>query len=603
MNLTKDQQRVMNASGHLLVTGGPGSGKTTVSILKAIKIAGSELATGQKILFISFSRAAVSRVEEAIEREKKIQPEQKCRIDFETYHSFFWRILKSHGYLIGLPRRIEILTPPIEAVALEATRAKFPVRRLTDAHKEAKGLAEEMERNRLAMNEGRICFDLFATFAGDILYGSDRVSRLLSDMYPVVILDEFQDTNNAQWRVAQALGKYSRLIALADPGQRIYESIGADPARLKQFRTVFKPVEVDLGTDNHRSSGTEIGKYGNDLFTGKLRQQTYEGVGVQYFEPDVDSAMTMLVMTTYAALQRLVKPGTKDWSVAILVPTKKMARLVSDALRRPPVRMPEISHISVVEAEADALSSDIIALLMQPASGRQHFAQLIDLLLDYYLGKGGDEPTQRAWNEAASLRKAYAELLVAQVNGKTVRKNSIIVNVLAVYERVCALQLTGDPDADWCAVKHVLEVGASKHLREVAVDARTIRILDVGTLLRQELSQDWRDNGAYRNALEVTRQAFIQQNFSTFEKPESGVIVMNMHKVKGKQFDEVIIFEGWPVKRKGLPPFNDDRIVRSNSPENINDEARNSLRVSVTRAKRKVTILTPRSDPSVLLVN
>lgn len=601
MDLTKGQQNVMNAEGHLLVIGGPGSGKTTVAILKAAKVVESELAAGQKILFLSFARATVSRVEETIEREQKITSNQQRRIDVETYHSFFWSILKSHGYLIGLPRRIDILTPPVEAVALAETRARFPARKLTSDHEEAKCLAEETERTRLAMNEGRVCFDLFATYAGDVLHGSERVSRLISEIYPVVILDEFQDTNSAQWRVVQALGKRSRLVALADPEQRIYDWIGADPARLDQFQSVFKPVNVDLMADNHRSAGTEISAYGNDLLTGKLRHTAYEGVTVRYFEPHLDPALTMLVTTTHAARQRLVKLGTEDWSLAILVPTKKMTQRVSDALLRPPTPMQAISHTAVIEMEAAILAADIIALLMQPASSRWHFAQLIDLLCNYYLGRGGDEPTLKAFNEAASLRNSYGEVFAAQARGKTVRKNSIIVNILAVYDRVCALQLTGDPDADWRTIRNALETGACERLREVVEDVRSIRILDCGMQLRQCLSQDWKAHGGYQNAVDITRQAFLRQHFSTDSKPESGVIVMNMHKAKGKQFDEVIIFEGWPVKRKGLSPFNGDRIVRSNLLDNVDDQARQSLRVSVTRAKRQVTILTPQSDPCVLL--
>ena len=89
MDLTKGQRDVMEADSSLLVTGGPGSGKTTISILKAARVAERDLCPGQKILFLSFARATVSRVVEAITYEQKIPPAQKRLIDVETYHSFF----------------------------------------------------------------------------------------------------------------------------------------------------------------------------------------------------------------------------------------------------------------------------------------------------------------------------------------------------------------------------------------------------------------------------------------------------------------------------------------------------------------------------------
>ena len=602
MQLTEKQLEIMAAKGHLLVTGGPGSGKTTVAILKAAQSAENDLRPGQRVLFLSFARATVSRIVDAIEYEQKIPRELQQRIDVETYHSFFWRILKAHGYLVGLPRRLDILTPPGEAIALSDIRSGYAAAsKLTDAEKAGKTVLEMAERRRLACEDGRVCFDLFAPYIGDILHGSARIRTLLAAMYPMIIFDEFQDTNAEQWRVVQALGEFGTLLALADPEQRIYDFIGADPERLNHFRAVFTPIEVDLGTDNHRSAGTDIGIFGNDLLSGRFRQRSYNGIDCCLYEPYGAQPLTALVTTAYAARKRLVDAGRKDWSLAILVPTKKMTRLVSDTLRAPPAGMTAISHVAAIELEAAILAAEIIAFLMQPDADGRHFEQFIALMRNYFHGKGGDTPSQADLKEAASLQKAYDEWLARQAAGKKIRRNSILVAMLAVYAQARVLALTGDPDKDWREMRRILEHGACSRLKRLAEEVRNIRLLERGTQLRQDLSQDWRDNGFYANALAITQRAFVQEHFSTNAKPERGVVVMNMHKAKGKQFCEVIVFEGWPRVAKGQIVANFDRIVRSNARARINDQARHNLRVSVTRGKQRTTILTPKNDPCVLL--
>lgn len=599
MELTENQKVVLNTDGHLLVTGGPGSGKTTVSILKAAQIA-QTLTSGKKVLFLSFARATVSRVIEAIEYEHEIPRQQKKLIDVETYHSFFWRILKAHGYLLGLPRKLSILTPSSEAVALSELRNKHASEAaLTD---DEKSKNEHDEQLRLAVEKGEVCFDLFSTFVSDILHGSEKIQKLIATMYPIIILDEFQDTNEPQWSVVQALGKKCVLLALADPEQRIYDWIGADPERLNQFSGVFNPVLVDLSTDNHRSHGTDILLFGNDILKGKLENYPYKGVDFYKYNANLNSAKSAIVTHVYKARERLIKAGKKNWSVAVLVPTKKMTRFVSDAFRAPPAGMAAIRHTATIEMEGAILAGELLAFLMQPDIDGNNFEKFIGLLMNYFRGKGGATPTVTDLRESANILKNYEEFIERQNQGKEIRRTSILKNILSGYEAAKSLNPTGIPDEDWKLVRETLEKSACKRLRQIAQDSRNLRVLDRGSQLRDQLSQDWRDYGAYLNAHSIVQETFVREHFSTNSRPETGVIVMNMHKAKGKQFDEVIIFESWPKKDKGKIVFNGDRIVRENKPENIDDQARQNFRVSVTRGKSQTTILTPDSNPCVLLI-
>jgi DNA helicase-2/ATP-dependent DNA helicase PcrA len=586
IELSENKKQIIQKDGHLIIIGGPGSGKTFVSILKASHIANNYLTTTQKVLFLSFARPTVSRVIQAIEENIQFTTEIKNSILVDTYHSFFWKVIKAHGYLVGLPRKLSILSPPSEAVILSAIRSS------DKSAEEIKAIVNN-ERFRLATEEGRVCFDLFAHFAGNILHGSDKIRRIISGVFPVIILDEFQDTNSDQWRLVIQLGLYSKLIALADPKQRIYDFLGASQERIDNFKQTFTPSEFDISDENYRNKDTEITIFGDDLISGNFKAN-YKGIVLKAYPPNKNQAYSYLKYEVLNSIKRLKSLDKKNWSVAILTPTKKMMRQVSDALLSDSKSLPSIHNHAMIDVEGVVLSAEIIAFLLQPNESEEDTIEFILMIKNFFLGRGGDKPTKLDIYEAERIGKALEKL------NKKIPKNSILLPMINRYTICKSLIKTGNPDKDWLAVRSLLEQGTCKRLKQVAEEAKNIKLLDRGTQLRDSLSRDWRENGLYNNALKIVRQAFIREHFSTTVKPETGVIVMNMHKAKGKQFDEVIIFEGWPHKQNGVIVSNPDRIILGNKIENAGISAKYNFRVSATRAKLQTTIMTPEDDPCIL---
>src|SRR5688572_7434751 len=114
MKLCEKRLQILSSTENLLVTGGPGSGKTTIALLKALSQIEGGLNTGENILFLSFSRAAVARVLEASQRV--LPKNQQSFLQIQTFHSFFWDILRTHGYLLGAAKKMKLILPHEERV-------------------------------------------------------------------------------------------------------------------------------------------------------------------------------------------------------------------------------------------------------------------------------------------------------------------------------------------------------------------------------------------------------------------------------------------------------------------------------------------------------
>ena len=151
MIICAERQRLLDCGGHALVIGGPGSGKTTIALMKALVRIKAGMLPGQSVLFLSFSRAAVARIAQA--SRLQLRKKDRALLNVQTFHSFFWDLLTTHAYLLGAPQRIRILMPQDERVLNGGIREE----------KQPQEWALWIrERERLFLSEGRIAFDLFA---------------------------------------------------------------------------------------------------------------------------------------------------------------------------------------------------------------------------------------------------------------------------------------------------------------------------------------------------------------------------------------------------------------------------------------------------------
>jgi DNA helicase II / ATP-dependent DNA helicase PcrA len=527
----------------------------------AAEIETGALAAGQKILFLSFARATIARVIQ--ESKARVPRAALTALHINTYHGFAWDFIRSHGYLLTGHRVLRLLPPPDAAA------------RLAGVAKDDRAATLQ----RFLTKEGLLGFDLFAGLTADLLEQSSRLCRLLANCYPVLILDEFQDTNRDEWRMISALGQHARLVALADAEQRIYEFRGADPARIGEFIDTFSPKIFDFGKENNRSDGTDITVFGNDLLTGANIGKVYKDVKVSGYRYYQDEPLCPVKHMTLAARQRLIKSGTPDWSLAILVKSKDMMLRVSSYLASASQRLPEIGHDVLIDPEGPALSAVLLGGLLEGGSTAAELSRkLMNDVIAHIRGRNGGDISQKDLGLTTALSAHQGG---GVLRGKT--RIALMDEIAAIAKGRMALVLTGDAGADWLAVRRLIDAAGHEKLLLIAEDARFIRLLNRGTQLRETLTERWRITGNYSQARDVVSGALLQEHFSAATRVWTGVNVMTIHKSKGKEFDEVIVFEGSRI----------GRLLRDAATDRDIEQARLALRVAVTRARTRTTVLTP----------
>lgn len=561
MSLTFDDRHhsVLDARGHCLVSGGPGSGKTTLALAKAVRRIEEQLGPGQTILFLSFSRAAVARVADAV--MKQVPVGNRPYIGIQTFHSFFWGILRTHGHLLGAPKQLLIVPAHDEKAMREGVERGEP------------GWDEwEQRRLRLFRERGAVCFDLFAPLTAEIFSRSGRIRDRVASRYPLILVDEAQDTGNEQWACVEALKEKSQLVCLADLDQLIFDHLpGVGPERVDQIRAALRPLEIDLGEENNRSPGTEILAFARDILHNRVRGGPYRNVSRFRFSPKADGRDKAIRQSVGIISQTIrEETGAPPDSIALIASYGSGVAILSAALRRDP----PIVHQVLFDEAFVMLASRVGAFLLEPKSDehrREDIATFLDLLADAYRANGN----ATALKFSRTLRK-----WALKTRGQGPPKVKLVVAVESLLRSVSETPYAGDPRRDWVRVKRELRSSGEARLSGVASCLDYLVAFNRGARISAGLTELWLANQSYVGARAALDEALTQEQLLSGNDTLNGIHVMNMHKCKGKQFDGVVLY-----RAQHSSPF-----VWPSDPS-PHPKSRKILHVSITRARKHVLIL------------
>ncbi len=572
ITICEDRQRVLDAESHTLVTGGPGSGKTTIALKKALKQIEDGLELGQQVLFLSFSRAAVARVIESL--KEHVPKEHQSKIVIQTFHSFFWQILKTYGYLLGSPRHLNILLPHDEQSRNNGI-----------SYDDEKWETWEEEREKIFHEDGLVAFDLFSPKTLEVLTKSKIICQSVADRCALIIIDEAQDTAEEQWSCIHSFAQYTQLLCMADLEQQIYDfRPGVSAERVKEIINVLDPELVDLGNQNNRSPGVEIVQFGNDILLDTPRGSGYVGISRMSFRPNAsfrDMAIRQSVGIIYKKIEEQI--GKKPESIAILATWGRGVIITSRALRGNNDEK-EIPHHVLFDETSALLASRFIAFMLEPKKEEDILLNLgiaLSLLLPIYKAKG----TKTSLIKSKTLQR-YSD---KAIRGEEPRKTNLINALTTVLEELVNYEFSGNPKNDWMTVRKMLRKTGVEELKLVDSSVEYLMGFNRGKLISGGLSAKWQDYREYRDARKVVDDALSEEQIMSDISDLTGINVMTIHKSKGKEFDGVILFD-----ESRNCPF----VYSETSPY---PRSRKLLRVGITRAKTHVLLLTDAFKPTPLL--
>ncbi len=279
--LNAQQRKAVEAKdGPTLVIAGPGSGKTRVLTSRVAYLLETRSVFPYRIMAVTFTNKAAREMRERL--NKMVGQDRAGDLMLGTFHSICARILRRESAAAGLDRNFTIYDTDDQTNVVKAALAemnidekKYKPSAVLGAISNAKNelITPEQYKPDSYFNEiaGRVYerynailrannaldFDDLMMETVLLLRRNDAVREKLQERYLHVLVDEFQDTNIAQYTLVKLIaGKHRSLFCVGDPDQGIYRWRGADHRNAQRLRDDFSDLQVIPLEQNYRSTQT-----------------------------------------------------------------------------------------------------------------------------------------------------------------------------------------------------------------------------------------------------------------------------------------------------------------------------------------------------------
>jgi len=599
----RQAEAVQTTEGPLLIMAGAGSGKTRVLTHRIAYLIDEKMVNPWNILAITFTNKAAREMRE---RAEKLKTEaQDCLI--ATFHSMCVRILRREADHIGYNRNFTIVDPGEQRTLmkrilknLNLDPKKWNERAILGTISNAKNdLIDEVAYANLAgdmyteivakcytayqkelRQSEAMDFDDLIMLTLRLFDQNPDVLTYYQQRYQYIHVDEYQDTNHAQYQLVKLLAsRFKNICVVGDADQSIYGWRGADMQNILDFEKDYPEAKVVLLEENYRSTKTilqaanEVIRNNRNRRPKNLWTQNEDGEEIVYYRANDEQDEALFVART---IDQLSREGYSHKDFAVLYRTNAQSRTVEEALLKAniPYTMvggtkfysrkeirDVISYLNLIANTSDNISYERV--INEPKRG---------------VGPGTVEKIRNfAASQEISMLDASANIMLSSVKGKAAQAVYDFANMLLdLRERLDDYTVTELVEAVLEKTGYAATLAAQATLESQARIENIEEFLSVTKNFDESPDNPVDESGLDRISRFLNDLALIADT-DDGEQESSEVTLMTLHAAKGLEFPVVFLVG---MEENVFP------LSRASEDEDELEEERRLAYVGITRAEK-----------------